>query len=586
MTLTGDALIRVQADVSNALTGMRALEASLKQASGQAGNVTGQTTKMSQAVQGMKGTLGGLSQQVLGVNLATIGMAGAVGLAGKTIVDSTRHIIAFNKSILDSARATGMGVEEFSRMAEVADDMGIGLEKFEAALRMMTKRGLAPTIDSLAQLADRANAMNSPVERAQYLAKVMGKQWASLDPLLQLGGERMKELAGAIEDGLVVTEEEIRKTEEFRLGLEALTDSWLSFKNELGMGVVSAYVDLAGQAEEHTVRWEQAVQALLVQGIKPTRNEIDEMYRKLQAAERIEALGRIKDDFIAVADAAGEAKDAVEEFVSDSEAAFKEQVAALAASELENQKYKASVDDISAAIAALRDRHVVITVTTITEEVTRRTWEWREAMNTPNTGGGHGSSTGGEQMAAGGPIRSPVVEVGEEGAEGIVNGVVIPHQQWMAMKRLGVVPSRGRRLGGDVESGGLGPGWNWRPTVKWTPDTSQSFKTNEPINGQQFSIYNPDSILRGGGGGGGSTSAISEAVSSAAAQAAEGAAVSVASVIPGAISHGISQQTAQQVQIQIAGNQAMTSELRAVRREIQTLNGTIVRAVRDAVASL
>ena len=51
--------------------------------------------------------------------------------------------------------------------------------------------------------------------------------------------------------------------------------------------------------------------------------------------------------------------------------------------------------------------------------------------------------------AAGGPL-GPITEVGEEGTEGIINGIVIPHGMWERMKDLGLLPSKHMATGGTM----------------------------------------------------------------------------------------------------------------------------------------
>jgi hypothetical protein len=52
--------------------------------------------------------------------------------------------------------------------------------------------------------------------------------------------------------------------------------------------------------------------------------------------------------------------------------------------------------------------------------------------------------------ANGGPLTG-VNEVGEQGTEGIINGVVIPHGKWERMKRSGLVPGRHFFSGGPIQ---------------------------------------------------------------------------------------------------------------------------------------
>lgn len=176
----------------------------------------------------------------LKAGLSTAGVALGAVTAGiyatqKALDATVGSVIRYNKSILDSARAVGISTDEYSRLVQVADDVGISMQEMETALTMATKRGLAPSVETIAALADRLRGIKDPTERAAAAAQVFGKNWAALDPLLQKGGDAIREAAAAVADGLVVTEAEVQKTEEARMALDALSDTWTGLKNTVGL---------------------------------------------------------------------------------------------------------------------------------------------------------------------------------------------------------------------------------------------------------------------------------------------------------------------------------------------------------------
>jgi hypothetical protein len=162
----------------------------------------------------------------------------AVRMMGQAYDQTIGAVINYNKAILDSSKAVGIGTEEFSRIVQVADDFGLSMQTVTTALEMATKRGFAPSVDSLASLADRVNAIASPTARAAELAKILGRNWAALDPLLQQGGAAIHELADGVEDGLVVTAKEARETEKARLAIDKWTDTVTAAKLEAGAWLV------------------------------------------------------------------------------------------------------------------------------------------------------------------------------------------------------------------------------------------------------------------------------------------------------------------------------------------------------------
>jgi hypothetical protein len=251
---------------------------------------TGELAKVKNASDGFK-----KSMVSLGVAVGVVtGAVVAAQQAWKAVVDP---LIKYNKTILDSARATGMTTEELSRLAEVAGDIGVELGAVEKALKMMTKRGLDPSIDAIANLADKANAMSSASERAAYLSQVFGKSWATLDPLLQQGGAAIKQLTGEIESGIVVTEEEIRQTERARLAIEKISDAYISARNNLALFIltgIEAEIESTTRANDITARRAEALKRLNEQGIRPTTAAVTAMAGSIERVNRLEELGKQK----------------------------------------------------------------------------------------------------------------------------------------------------------------------------------------------------------------------------------------------------------------------------------------------------
>jgi hypothetical protein len=240
----------------------------------------------------------GMASALKGAGIAA-GVAATAVAAGVTAYKQlVAPVIAYNKSILDASRATRMATEDLSRFVQVGDDMGVSMDSITRALQMATKNGFAPSITALADLADKANAMNTPTERAAYLAKLFGRNWAELDPILQLGGQRIRELAAAQKDGLVVTEAEIKKTERLRLRLDELNDSWISVRNTIVMDIIDAYdkeAAASSESEALITRRAEAYQYMVEHGLKPTVAAVSAIAASMREAEQSDFADRLRD---------------------------------------------------------------------------------------------------------------------------------------------------------------------------------------------------------------------------------------------------------------------------------------------------
>jgi len=197
---------------------------------------------------------------------AALGVATIAVYAGKRAFDATvGAVVDYNKAISDASEASGTTVEDFSRIVQVADDFGISMGDVQTSLALATKNGFAPSVDSLADLADRLNSIKSPTERAAAAAKIFGRNWAALDPVLQAGGKAIRNTAAAIQDGLVVTQQELAQTESLRLQLDMLNDSWADLKNTIGLAVVPVLNDVAFAFNQSEKEW-RIIEGLLEDG--------------------------------------------------------------------------------------------------------------------------------------------------------------------------------------------------------------------------------------------------------------------------------------------------------------------------------
>jgi hypothetical protein len=171
-------------------------------------------------------------------------IASQVWGAVKQIGEQTVGVVVdYNKSILDLSQSLGTTTEEASRLVQVSDDFGISQDSLKTALQMMMKNGLQPTIENLALLADELNGISDPTERAQKSAELLGRNWAVLNPLLSAGGDAIKGMAGEVSESLIVTEESIKASEEWRLKVDELNDTVTGFKMTVGMQLIPVLKD-------------------------------------------------------------------------------------------------------------------------------------------------------------------------------------------------------------------------------------------------------------------------------------------------------------------------------------------------------
>lgn len=204
--------------------------AQIKNISKQINNQSGDTKDLIKSFAGLAAGMG-----------AVIGVGSMVA---KTLVGAANEAADYALAMNDLAKITGMSVEETSRLVQVADDYRIEAGAVANAMAMMVKKGFEPSIGALADLADKYRSIEDPNERAAELTKLLGRNWTALIPLLEAGGDAIRENAKAIDESLVVTQESVNQAIEYKRALDELNDTWLGLKVSVGSEVVPALTSL------------------------------------------------------------------------------------------------------------------------------------------------------------------------------------------------------------------------------------------------------------------------------------------------------------------------------------------------------
>lgn len=198
----------------------------------------------------IKDKFNGLNE-VLGA--AAIGFGGVVAagkLAQKAYEDVLVPVMDYNRELKNMADATGMSIEEAARLTEVSEDLGIAQGELATAMQLATKNGFDPSLASIAALADEIAGMNDPSERAEYLSKLLGRNWAVLLPLLQDGGPAFLALAAAVDEGLIPTEQFVSDTEQLHIQVDHLNESMETTKNKILIDLIPAFLAGADAAAD------------------------------------------------------------------------------------------------------------------------------------------------------------------------------------------------------------------------------------------------------------------------------------------------------------------------------------------------
>ncbi|MCJ7509185.1 MAG: hypothetical protein MUO85_10750, partial [candidate division Zixibacteria bacterium] len=156
-------------------------------------------------------------------------IAGKVARTVGQIYEATvGEYIKYADAVGDLSSITGESTESTSRFVTVLGDFGIEMGQITAMGRAMRDDGLAPTLETLAQLSDRYLALAPGMDRINFLQETLGRQGAEYVDVLEEGSAAILERSQRVAAGNVLTEEEIANAERLQLELRELNTLYKS----------------------------------------------------------------------------------------------------------------------------------------------------------------------------------------------------------------------------------------------------------------------------------------------------------------------------------------------------------------------
>jgi hypothetical protein len=168
--------------------------------------------------------------------------------------ESVTEVTAYNKTIREMGQVTGLGAEEISRIIQVGDDWGVSIDSIRTSLAFMNKKGITPSIDNLAKIADEYVAATDKSKWAEEAVKTLGRGYQTLIPLLALGGDGFRDAAAGIDASLIATDKGIKASREYEVAMDDLTDTVTGLKYELGNGLIPTLVEFLETTNKVTSR--------------------------------------------------------------------------------------------------------------------------------------------------------------------------------------------------------------------------------------------------------------------------------------------------------------------------------------------
>lgn len=220
----------------------------------------------------------------MGLAFSAIGTAAAV--ASKIIGESINTTIEYSEAVKDVSRITGDSVEESSRLLQVTDDLGISNEKLSTILKTGVSKGVDMSIDSLSKLADEYLELDEGLERSEFLIDKFGRSGLEMGKLLEKGSDGIREMADAVSESLVLTDESIDAAYEYELAVKNLEGSFDDLKIKIGNEVIPVLNDIIEIWTDPSIRSEGFNRAFgemtpefekVIVGAKETSTELNKL---------------------------------------------------------------------------------------------------------------------------------------------------------------------------------------------------------------------------------------------------------------------------------------------------------------------
>jgi len=173
-----------------------------------------------------------------GISMSTVGAVAAIGTAvqqtAQFLIDSNQQAIAYNNSMIDMARVTGMTNQEVQLLSRAADDARISQEALQKAMEMANKKGYETSIESLEKMAEEYFKLNTETEKAAFLTERFGKAGQEMGKLFVDGAEGLRKAVNEAKKLPTLTDAQSRALERERLAIDAVGDAWEAMKLQAG----------------------------------------------------------------------------------------------------------------------------------------------------------------------------------------------------------------------------------------------------------------------------------------------------------------------------------------------------------------
>jgi len=214
----------------------------------------------------LKAGVGSLKGIFAGSVAGPVALGAAVATAGKFALDAVNDYAELGVQVGNFAEATGLATEDASRWIEVAGDLGVNADALQGVFAKLeksispklfhdlgveiarTSQGTVDANQTFLNVIDRLRAIEDPALRAQTAAKLLGKGWQEVVPLIGQSADDIKNRLAGVADVKVFDRKKVEESKKFRDSFNDLKDAGEEFALSLGEAVLPEVTALAKAA--------------------------------------------------------------------------------------------------------------------------------------------------------------------------------------------------------------------------------------------------------------------------------------------------------------------------------------------------
>lgn len=263
----------IASDINRELGGplqSAAESAGQKSGAGFKGGFGGALQSLKADVAGAEGLFGKLGAAGSSAGSMLQANAGAAAAAAGTafVAFAAKSVAAFQETALEAgkfAAATGVTVEQASRLREVASDYGISADAIQGTLLrfnksaedaapalkalgaelVRTKDGNVDSYESFLAAATAIGKIADPTKRAQAAQEVFGRSYSQIAELMEMDAGELRKALDGVSDAKVIDQAELDQAREFRNAIANLKDIGEDLMVTFGQGLVPILTDVA-----------------------------------------------------------------------------------------------------------------------------------------------------------------------------------------------------------------------------------------------------------------------------------------------------------------------------------------------------